>query len=89
MADGSKYIYYQSSRIIDLKFKPGYSLKEGSLTLQALKVKQKISQFVESDIFGMSVPIINENEDGFVGCVTAIFSPFHTPAAPKCRVTNF
>jgi two-component system, LytTR family, response regulator len=86
VADGSKYIYYQPSRIIDLKIKPGDSIKEGSLTLQALKVGQKISQFVESNIFGvpyygMSVPIINE--DGLEGCVTAIFSPFQTTASPK------
>ncbi|WCN39319.1 LytTR family DNA-binding domain-containing protein [Aneurinibacillus uraniidurans] len=76
IADESKFIYYQPSRMIDLKIKPGDIVKEGTLTRRALSDKQKLAQYLEESVFGvpyyaMSTPIITHGQAE--GCVTTIF----------------
>ncbi|MFY0545022.1 LytTR family DNA-binding domain-containing protein [Brevibacillus sp. H7] len=77
ISDRSKYLYYQPSDSIDLKIKPGDSIRKGSVTYKALQTKQKVSQYVASDLFGvayygMSIPLIHQGQAE--GCLTAIFS---------------
>ncbi|WP_062233474.1 LytTR family DNA-binding domain-containing protein [Fictibacillus sp. FJAT-27399] len=76
VTDTDHYIYYQPSKRINLKIKPGDGIKEGTITHKALVSKQKVSQFINRDIFGtpyygMAVPLMDEGE--LKGCVTAIF----------------
>ncbi|MGG1574277.1 LytTR family transcriptional regulator DNA-binding domain-containing protein [Fictibacillus sp. NRS-1165] len=76
VTDADQYIYYQPSKRINLKIKPGDAIKEGTITHKALISKQKVSQFINRDIFGtpyygMAVPLMDQGE--LKGCVTAIF----------------
>ncbi|RFU68965.1 LytTR family transcriptional regulator [Peribacillus saganii] len=71
-----EYIYYRPSKRIDLKIRPGDPIKEGTIAHKALLSKQKVSEFINRDLFGvpyhgMAVPFLR---DGVVeGCVTAIY----------------
>ncbi|MEB6550828.1 LytTR family transcriptional regulator DNA-binding domain-containing protein [Heyndrickxia sporothermodurans] len=87
IANDKQYIYYQPSKQIDLKIKPGDQIREGTATFKALKVKQKISDYIDKNIlgisyFGMSVPIVEGNQ--LKGCVTAIL-----PRKPITFPTSF
>ena len=83
ISNTSEYVYYQPSKRIDLKILPGDPIKEGTATQKALLYGQKVNEFIDSDIFGvsyygMSIPIIEEGKTK--GAVTAILphqpSPF-------------
>lgn len=83
ISNTNEYVYYQPSKKIDLKIKPGDSIKEGTATYKALLYGQKVNEFIDSEIFGvsyygMSIPIIEEGK--IKGAVTAILpqqpSPF-------------
>ncbi|MDY0409630.1 LytTR family DNA-binding domain-containing protein [Virgibacillus soli] len=69
------YTYYRPSKRIDLKIKPGDLVKKGTLAYKALENEQKVSEFVNRELFGvpyhgMAVPFY---EDGQVkGSVLAI-----------------
>jgi hypothetical protein len=81
VSNTEKYIYYRPSKRIDLKIKKGDPIKEGTITHKALSGKQKISEFIDRDLFGvpyygMAVPLIHEGK--LVGCVTAIFPTLTT-----------
>ena len=76
IADSSQFIYYEPSQSIDLKIKPGDSLKEGTATLKAVQARQKVTQFVDRDLYGVpyygiSIPIISNGT--ILYCFTAIF----------------
>ncbi|HWO75666.1 MAG TPA: LytTR family DNA-binding domain-containing protein [Bacillus sp. (in: firmicutes)] len=76
VSDTEKYIYYRSSKRIDLKIKPGDPVKEGTITYKALTELKKVSSFISRDVFGtpyygMAVPVFNDGK--LEGCVTAIF----------------
>ncbi|GAA0325989.1 LytTR family DNA-binding domain-containing protein [Bacillus carboniphilus] len=76
VSDREKYIYYQPSKRINLKIKPGDIVKEGTIAYKALRSQEKVSQFINRDVFGtpyygMAVPLFEEEQ--LVGCVTAIF----------------
>lgn len=71
-----EYIYYRPSKRIDLKIRPGDSLKLGTIAFKAVQSKQKVSEFIDRDVFGvpyhgMAVPFFHEGK--LEGCVTAIF----------------
>ncbi|GEN34048.1 MULTISPECIES: LytTR family DNA-binding domain-containing protein [Aneurinibacillus] len=92
IADKSKFIYYQPSRAIDLKIKPGDDIHESTLTSKALTRKQRVEQYLENSVFGvpyyaMSTPILNEGNAE--GCITAIFPPTATPGVPKLPRHHF
>lgn len=92
IADKSKFIYYQPSRAIDLKIKPGDDIHEGTLTRKALSRKQKIEQLLDHSVFGvpyyaMSTPILSQGDAE--GCITAIFPPTATPGLPKLPRHHF
>jgi hypothetical protein len=75
------YIYYRPSKRIDLKIKKGDPVKEGTISHKALTGKQKISEFIDRDLFGvpyygMAVPLIHEGK--LEGCVSAIFPTLTT-----------
>lgn len=83
ISNTKEYVYYQPSKKIDLKIMPGDLIKEGTVTHKALLQGQKVSEFMSSEIFGvsyyaMSIPLIEEGET--TGAVTAILpqqpSPF-------------
>ncbi|MED4602449.1 LytTR family DNA-binding domain-containing protein [Paenibacillus validus] len=81
VANTKEYIYYRPSKRIDLKIKPGDPIKEGTITHKALTGKQKVSEFIDRDIFGvpyygMAVPLIHEGK--LEGCVSAIFPTLTT-----------
>jgi hypothetical protein len=76
VSNTQEYVYYRPSKRIDLKINPGDKVKVGTLTFKAMMNQQKISEFINREIFGvpyygMAVPFFH---DGKVeGCVTAIF----------------
>lgn len=75
VADEQKFIYYQPSKQIDLKIKPGDIISSDTLTYRALNEQVKISEYVESNGFGVpyygiSVPVIDKGKPK--GAVTAI-----------------
>ncbi len=79
VANTKEYIYYRSSKRIDLKINPGDPIKEGTAAYKAIKEKQKISEFINRSMFGvpyhgMAVPYF-ENEE-VAGCVLAIYPAF-------------
>ncbi|HDX9580356.1 TPA: LytTR family transcriptional regulator DNA-binding domain-containing protein [Bacillus pseudomycoides] len=70
------YIYYRPSKRIDLKISVGDPIKEGTIAHKAMVMKQKVSEFIDRDVFGipyhgMAVPFFNNGE--LEGCVTAIY----------------
>lgn len=76
VSNTKEYIYYRPSKRIDLKIKPGDVVKEGMITYKALTTKQKVSEFINRDVFGipyhgMAVPFLHEGK--LEGCVTAVF----------------
>lgn len=76
VSNTKEYIYFRPSKRIDLKIKPGDPIKEGTITYKALSTKQKVSKFIDREVYGvpyhgMAVPF---EEDGKLeGCVTAIY----------------
>ncbi|TQR20111.1 LytTR family DNA-binding domain-containing protein [Psychrobacillus vulpis] len=79
ISDTEKYIYYRPSKRIDLKISPGDSVKEGTIAYKALHSKQKVSEFIDREIFGvpyhgMAVPFQRNGE--LEGSVLAIYPAF-------------
>ena len=79
VSDKDKYIYYRPSKRIDLKIIAGDSVKEGTMAFKAITQKQKFSEFIDRDVFGvpyhgMAVPFYHEGE--VMGCVTAIYPAY-------------
>lgn len=79
VSDTKQYLYYLPSKRVDLKIRPGDVLKEGTIAHKAISQKQKVSEFINRDVFGvpyhgMAVPFY----DGEVleGCVTAIYPAY-------------
>ncbi|RFU61772.1 LytTR family DNA-binding domain-containing protein [Peribacillus glennii] len=75
VSNTKEYIYYRPSKRIDLKIRPGDPVKEGTITYKALMTNQKVSEFINRDVFGvpyhgMAMPFLNEGK--LEGCVTAI-----------------
>ncbi|MER2260547.1 MAG: LytTR family DNA-binding domain-containing protein [Psychrobacillus sp.] len=76
VSDKEKYIYYRPSTRIDLKIKPGDPIKEGTLAYKALHSNQKVSEFINREMFGipyhgMAVPLQHNGE--VEGTVLAIY----------------
>lgn len=87
VTNDKQYIYYQPSKQIDLKIKPGDQIREGTATFKALTVQQKVSDYIDKNVlgisyFGISFPIIED--DCLRGCVTAIL-----PKKPLAFPTSF
>lgn len=79
VSDTEKYIYYRSSKRIDLKIKAGDPVKEGTIAHKALVTKQKASEFIDREVFGvpyhgMAVPFEENGE--LAGCVMAIYPSY-------------
>jgi len=75
VSNTKEYIYYRPSKRIDLKIKPGDPLKKGTIAYKAVDSQQKVSEFINRDMFGvpyhgMAVPFLFNGE--VEGCVTAI-----------------
>ncbi|MFD2369504.1 LytTR family DNA-binding domain-containing protein [Brevibacillus sp. GCM10020057] len=82
ISDGSSYLYYRPSSVIDLKIRPGDLVPEGSATYQALQEMGKVGHYVESRVFGvpyygLSLPLVNHGR--VMGCITAIYAPQALP----------
>lgn len=76
LSNTEEYLYYRPSKRIDLKIHPGDPIVEGSITHKALMRKQKVSEYINRDIFGvpyygMAVPFPKDGE--IKGCIAAIF----------------
>jgi hypothetical protein len=76
VSNTKEYIYYRPSKRIDLKIRPGDLVREGTIAYKALTTKQKVSEFINRDVFGipyhgMAVPFLHEGK--LEGCVTAIY----------------
>ncbi|WP_449538752.1 LytTR family DNA-binding domain-containing protein [Ferdinandcohnia sp. Marseille-Q9671] len=76
VSNTKEYVYYRPSKRIDLKIKPGNEVKEGTIAYKALHTRQKTSEFINRDVFGvpyhgMAVPFFHNEE--LEGCVTAIY----------------
>lgn len=87
VADHQKFIYYQPGKKVDLGIQPGDPVKEDTVTYKALKVRKKVSQFIDENGFGIpyygiSTPILDMGNPA--GCVTAIM-----PARPSVQQNNF
>jgi DNA-binding LytR/AlgR family response regulator len=93
ISDDKRYIYYQPSKQIDLKIRPGDKIKPESVTYKALTVQRKIAEQKDSHVFGVpyfgiSVPILDDGNPK--GCVTAILprKPMLTMPYLTIRVTD-
>ncbi|MFL6556424.1 MAG: LytTR family DNA-binding domain-containing protein [Bacillus sp. (in: firmicutes)] len=76
VSNTKEYIYYRPSKRIDLKISAGDTVKEGTIAHNALVTKQKVSEFINRDVFGvpyhgMAVPFLHNGQ--LEGCVTAIY----------------
>jgi len=76
VSNTKEYLYYRPSKRIDLKIKPGDEVKEGTIAYKAITSRQKASEFINRDVFGipyhgMAVPFFHG--DQLEGCVTAIY----------------
>jgi DNA-binding LytR/AlgR family response regulator len=76
VSNRKEYIYYRPSKRIDLKISAGDPVKEGTIAHKALVTKQKVSEFINRDVFGipyhgMAVPFLHNGQ--LEGCVTAIY----------------
>ncbi|WP_071393006.1 LytTR family DNA-binding domain-containing protein [Bacillus tuaregi] len=76
ISDTTEYIYYRPSKRIDLKIRPGDPVKKGTMADLALETKQKVSEFINRDVFGVpyhgiAVPFFHEGQ--LEGTVTAIY----------------
>lgn len=79
ISDREKYIYYRPSKRIDLKITPGDPVIDGTLAYKAMSSKQKMSEFIDREVFGVpyhgkAVPFQHEGE--LEGCVLAIYPAF-------------
>lgn len=71
-----QYIYYRPSNRIDLKIKQGDQIKEGTLAHKALITKQKVSEFIDRDLFGIpyhGVAVPFEDGNDVLGCLLALY----------------
>ncbi|MBP1931629.1 LytTR family DNA-binding domain-containing protein [Ammoniphilus resinae] len=92
IADSSQFIYYEPSQSIDLKIKPGDFLKEGTATLKAVQARQKVTQIVDRDLYGipyygLSIPIISN--EAILYCFTAIFPLPFSVTKPSLQSHSF
>ncbi|WP_101841950.1 LytTR family DNA-binding domain-containing protein [Halobacillus sp. Marseille-P3879] len=76
VSNTKEYIYYRPSKRIDLKISAGDPVKEGTIAHKALATNQKVSEFINRDVFGvpyhgMAVPFLHNGQ--VEGCVTAIY----------------
>ena len=76
VSNTEEYMYYRPSKRIDLKISAGDPIKEGTIAHKAMVTRQKASEFINRDVFGipyhgMAVPFLNN--DKIEGCVTAIY----------------
>ncbi|KAB2330419.1 LytTR family transcriptional regulator [Cytobacillus depressus] len=76
VSNTKEYIYYRPSKRVDLKIKPGDPLMEGTIAQKAIETGQKVSEFINRDLFGvpyhgMAVPF--QHNGRIEGCVTAIY----------------
>ncbi|MEI4771262.1 LytTR family DNA-binding domain-containing protein [Psychrobacillus sp. FJAT-51614] len=79
VSNTEEYIYYRPSKRIDLKISPGDPVKEGTIAYKAMHSKQKASEFIDREVFGvpyhgMAVPYEFKGE--LEGCVLAIYPAF-------------
>ncbi|SDG72309.1 transcriptional regulator, LytTR family [Planococcus glaciei] len=79
VSNTKEYIYYRPSKRIDLKIQIGDPVKEGTIAYKALETKQKASEFIDKEIFGvpyhgMAVPF--EQDGQLEGVVMAIYPAF-------------
>ncbi|RNF39701.1 LytTR family DNA-binding domain-containing protein [Planococcus salinus] len=79
VSNTEEYIYYRSSKRVDLKIKAGDPVKAGTIAHKALQSRQKVSEFIDRNIFGvpyhgMAVPF--ERDGRLAGCVMAIYPTF-------------
>ncbi|MFO7264353.1 MAG: hypothetical protein A6D91_08080 [Bacillaceae bacterium G1] len=86
VADGDRFVYYQSSEFIDLGIRPGDPVREGTLTWRAVRERRALAQLMEENPFRVpyyaaSVPITKGDE--LQGCVTAIYPPHMAPTAQR------
>lgn len=89
ISDNRQFIYYQPSKIIDLKIKPGDQIKEGSATHKALIERHKISEKINSEVFGVSYygvsfPILEGDQPA--GAITAVL-PTNFPQLASTFIT--
>ncbi|BCC46443.1 LytTR family DNA-binding domain-containing protein [Bacillus cereus] len=76
VSNTEEYMYYRPSKRIDLKISAGDPIKEGTIAHKAMVTRQKASEFINRDVFGipyhgMAVPFLNNGK--IEGCVTAIY----------------
>lgn len=79
VTDMEEYVYYRPSKRIDLKIVQGDPLKDGTLAYKAIAQNQKVSEFMNRDVFGvpyhgMAVPYQHDGQ--LAGCVLAIYPAY-------------
>jgi len=76
VTDNEKYIFYRPSNRIDLKIKKGDPIKKGTLAFKALTTGQKVSEFIDRDLFGIpyhGVAVPFQNDETIDGCILALY----------------
>ncbi|SHG01683.1 LytTR family DNA-binding domain-containing protein [Ornithinibacillus halophilus] len=79
ISNKKEYVYYRPSKRIDLKIKPGDPLKEGTIAYMAIQSEQKVSEFIDRNLFGipyhgMAVPLHQEGK--LEGSILAIYPAY-------------
>ncbi|HJF31571.1 MAG TPA: LytTR family transcriptional regulator DNA-binding domain-containing protein [Sporosarcina psychrophila] len=91
VSNTEEYLYYLPSKRVDLKIRPGDPVKEGTIAQKAITQKQKVSEFINRDVFGvpyhgMAVPFYHDGK--LEGCVTAIY-PAYTDGKSVVTVKTY
>lgn len=92
VADSDHFIYYEPGNSVNLPIKPGETLKRGSVSWKALKMKRKVSMFVNRDVFGVpyyatGYPILNKGR--IEGIITVVFPPDSSEDTKAKRLPSF
>lgn len=76
VTDREQYIFYRPSNRIDLKIKKGDQIKKGTLAHKALMTGQKVTEFIDRDLFGIpyhGVAVPFKNGANIDGCLLALY----------------
>lgn len=72
VSDGEHYVYYRPSVRVDLKIKAGDMVKPGSLAHKALSSGQKVSDFINRDVFAVPFAIFVTKSTAKGGNISSI-----------------
>lgn len=76
IADNENFIYYKPSLDIDLKIKPGDSLRNETVTYQAIQEGKRTKEFRSENVFGVAYYAVAQPirwQKGIIGALTVVY----------------